>query len=277
VIPIFKQFFVKVEPRKPAASRDHSAEIFICCFGFKTLTNPNDLILNNRLILNDNKEISHVESEKFLDPNSKIKDYQNETFATRKPISVAHFIISHTPSNILNNSSQLILQNSSCNTEIFDCSNFELKNGYEFSNKLLKIDHLVSENLVNTKEIIEHCNDLVVLGKKELKHLLRWRMNVRKKLDIDDENVLDSSKKKRKTFKEAKIEIEEKILTEVKEIQLKHDSKIIHDRKKHNKLLKKAKKRIDSPKAHFKEEHKKMVQQSEHLFTLVNLLKTKCF
>merc|ERR1711976_633287 len=191
----------------------------------------------------------------------------SNSLLTNQTLSVTSFILSATPGDILKNFSRIIVEDPNKKSQITK----SLKYTNESSNSMSMIDNLIYENKANLNEIIECCNDLRVLAKKDFKYLLKWRSSIRKKLGL--EHKIDSTlpNKEGNSSKRSMDEVEEKILTNVKEIQLKYNHKINLKRKKLRKLLKKSKKRIDSYKSRFEEANPKTLPLCEQLFTIANL------
>jgi len=146
LVPKLKQFFGKVEVNKPAASRSTSAEIFICCFGFKR---PNNF--DSRSL-----DLSFLFDEKNADYSQTYTSCRNKTI--NSPIryessSVTSFLHCSSPREFLEKSSELVID----------------KQAYQFMTK--------------ATEIRELCKDLRTIGTKGFKTLLKWRESTRKKIN----------------------------------------------------------------------------------------------
>jgi AdoMet-dependent rRNA methyltransferase SPB1 len=57
ILSPFKQLFKKVIIKKPAASRDTSAETYICCFGFRVPISFDQRLLDPRFLFNEAEDI----------------------------------------------------------------------------------------------------------------------------------------------------------------------------------------------------------------------------
>jgi AdoMet-dependent rRNA methyltransferase SPB1 len=151
-----KQFFGKIEVNKPAASRSTSAEIFICCFGFKR---PNNF--DSRSL-----DLSFLFDEKNADYSQTYTSCRNKTI--NSPIryessSVTSFLHCSSPREFLEKSSELVID----------------KQAYQFMTK--------------ATEIRELCKDLRTIGTRGFKTLLKWRESTRKKINPNEQLNLYSN------------------------------------------------------------------------------------
>jgi hypothetical protein len=184
MLPSFKHFSDRVETKKPAASRETSAEIFICCFGFKSPTNIEQRLLDHRFIFNELNEIPRaIGINTLATQHKKKRDLKShENTSTCHKISLAtSFIESCSPLEFLKNCSQLV------------------------------IDEQVYEITKKANKIRELCKDLRVINSSDLKMLLNWRKSIRKNQDKQNPITLASYYED---------DIERKILYELKEIHL---------------------------------------------------------
>ncbi|XP_030647566.1 pre-rRNA 2'-O-ribose RNA methyltransferase FTSJ3 isoform X2 [Chanos chanos] len=184
LIWIFQQFFRKVQATKPQASRNESAEIFVICQGYLA---PDKI---------DNK---------FFDPKHAFKEVDvqvktvKELVTTKKPKAEGYA------------DGDLTLYHSFSVTEFLRAENpvdfLSKANEITFDNPELE------SHPKTTAEIKECCQDIKVLGRKELRLLLSWRSKLRrflvrklkeeaKQLDQDissgDESDLEERTEKRK-------------------------------------------------------------------------------
>ncbi|KAI3903156.1 hypothetical protein MKW98_031810 [Papaver atlanticum] len=182
VLYCLKQLFEKVEVTKPIASRSTSAETYI--IGKKYLAPAK---IDPRLL--DVKHLFDVEEKKqkakdVLGKGGKTRhrdgyvvDSEGKTMAILRTVVLASdFVWSATPLEILGTATSLSFKDPAC---------LPLK------------DHSLT-----TEEVKALCEDLQVLGKQDFKHLMKWRINLRKALsptqkaipkstDAEDENKAD--------------------------------------------------------------------------------------
>ena len=165
---VFNQLFKKVEATKPSSSRDVSAEIFVVCKGYlapKTIDprflDPRSVFTDVETLINGGSTSSKIN---LLHPDKKRRHrdgYEDGANILFKKIDAIEYITSEKFSDLLAES----------NCIAFDSSNESVKN--------------ILDNLETTEEIRNCCEDLKVLGRREFKLLLRWRLRMRKVLGLD--------------------------------------------------------------------------------------------
>ena len=160
---VFNQLFNKVEATKPPSSRNVSAEIFVVCRGFKAPKRIDPKFLDPRSVFAELQAPTPNNEAKVFNPEKKKRKregYEEGDYTQFKEAPVSEFIETTDPIAMLG----------SLNKLSFDQS----KNG---DLALATLDRLPE----TTAEIRLCCNDLKVLGRKEFKSLLRWRLKVREK------------------------------------------------------------------------------------------------
>lgn len=158
---VFKQLFTMVEATKPPSSRNVSAEIFVVCRGYKAPKRLDPKFLDPRHVFAEVQEATPNNEAKVFNPEKKRRrreGYEEGDYTQHKEVPVSEFIHTTDPIAILG----------TVNTLSFK----QPPNG---DLALATIDRLPE----TTVEIRQCCQDLKVLGKKEFRILLRWRMKVR--------------------------------------------------------------------------------------------------
>ena len=158
---VFKQLFSNVEATKPPSSRNVSAEIFVVCRGFKAPKRLDPKFLDPKHVFAEVSEPTPNNEAKVFNPEKKKRrreGYEEGDYTQHKEIPVSEFIQTTDPIKILG----------SVNKLSFD----QAPNG---DLALAAVGRLPE----TTAEIRECCEDLKILGKKEFRSLLRWRMKVR--------------------------------------------------------------------------------------------------
>jgi AdoMet-dependent rRNA methyltransferase SPB1 len=158
---VFKQLFIHVEATKPPSSRNVSAEIFVVCRGFKAPKRLDPKFLDPKHVFADLSEPTPHNEAKVFNPEKKKRKregYEEGDYIQHKAVPVSEFIQTTDPINILGSVNQLSFEQTA-NGDI----------------ALAAVDRLPE----TTAEIRQCCADLKVLGKKEFRSLLRWRMKVR--------------------------------------------------------------------------------------------------
>jgi len=167
---VLNQFFTKVEATKPKASRDASAEIFVCCFGYKAPKEIDPNLFDASLVFEEVEEQKKKLKLSFRDlakiqrkPNQ--EGYDDNATLLYKKISVAEFVQSDQPIKYLVDYNELDFDEAS---------------------------QIYLNHPLTNKDIIEACEDLRVLGKPDFRMLLKWRLNMKQyKNELDAEEMVD--------------------------------------------------------------------------------------
>ncbi|KAL5341550.1 Spb1 C-terminal domain-containing protein [Aspergillus crustosus] len=163
---VFKQLFSSVEATKPPSSRNVSAEIFVVCRGFKAPKRIDPKFLDSKHVFAELSDPTPNNEAKVFNPEKKKRKregYEEGDWTQHKELPVTDFINTTDPIAILG----------SCNKLSFQ----QLPGG---DLALATLDRLPE----TTEEIRNCCEDLKVLGKKEFRNLLRWRLKVREKFGL---------------------------------------------------------------------------------------------
>lgn len=157
VLYCLKQLFEKVEVDKPAASRSTSAEIFVLGLKYKAPAKIDPRLLDVKHLFQGTIEPRKVVDVLRGTKQKRHRDgYEDGDTTLRKVSSATNFIWSDTPLEILGSVTSISFD---------DPASLPIK------------DHALT-----TEEVKTLCDDLRVLGKQDFKHLLKWRMHVRKAL-----------------------------------------------------------------------------------------------
>ena len=158
---VFNQLFTKVEATKPPSSRNVSAEIFVVCRGFKAPKRIDPKFLDPRSVFAELSDPTPNNEAKVFNPEKKKRrreGYEEGDYIQFKEAPASEFIQTTDPIAMLG----------SLNKLSFD----QQKNG---DIALAALDRLPE----TTDEIRKSCMDLKVLGRKEFRLLLRWRLKAR--------------------------------------------------------------------------------------------------
>ena len=170
---VCNQLFGKVEATKPTASRNASAEIFLVCQNYKAPAQIDPKLLDSRYIL---QEHGTAAASKMHGPLALQKrqgkkmhrrfreGYEEGASTTFKSTSVMTFIKATDPVETLGLYTQLSF-------EPVTSSDDNSAEGIEQAQREFEI---VENHAKTTDEIREACQDLLVLGKKDFKKLLKW-------------------------------------------------------------------------------------------------------
>ncbi|RDA84667.1 hypothetical protein CP532_3505 [Ophiocordyceps camponoti-leonardi (nom. inval.)] len=159
---VLNQLFTKVEATKPPSSRNVSAEIFVVCRGFKAPNRLDPRLLDPKAVFAELSGATPNHEAKVYNPETKKRKregYEEGDHTQFRQIPASEFIETADPIAILGN----------CNRLHFD----QPTSG---DVALAALERLPD----TTPEVRDCCADLQVLGRKDFKLLLRWRLKVRK-------------------------------------------------------------------------------------------------
>jgi len=158
---VLGQFFRRVHSTKPAASRNESAEIFVVCLGYKAPDKIDPRFLDAKHVFSevddaqDDDEADAAADRELINPEKKkrkapAQGYETGATVLYKKAKASEFIMEDKPIHILNNYNEIHLD-----------------------------EPRIYKHAKTTKEIVECCKDIKVLGMKELRLLKKWREALR--------------------------------------------------------------------------------------------------
>lgn len=211
---VFNQLFTKVEATKPPSSRNVSAEIFVVCQGFKAPKHLDPKFVDPRHVFAELSDPTPNNEAKVFNPEIKKRKrdgYEDDNMTQFKEIPASEFIQTSDPISILGSMNRL--------------SFVQPPNG---DIALAALDKLPE----TTDEIRNDCADLRVLGRKEFRNLLKWRLKVRQKFGF-------ATKKSAKTEPEEVAEVEDmdeelKIQEELQAMSEKESSRRKREKRREN-------------------------------------------
>ncbi|KAK8941008.1 hypothetical protein KSP39_PZI010452 [Platanthera zijinensis] len=193
IIFCLKQLFEKVEVTKPVASRSTSAEIYVIGQRYKAPAKIDPRLLDVKHLFQ-----ASTEKPKVIDVLRGTKQKRNRegyevgNTTLWKVGNVSDFIWSETPLEFLG-----------------------LVNALSFENPT---SLSVKEHEFTTDEVKSLCEDLYVLDKKSFKHLLKWRMRIRKELSSSGKSSMKDASQVTKVEKDMKVDEDERLLGEMEEL-----------------------------------------------------------
>lgn len=158
---VFNQLFTKVEATKPPSSRNVSAEIFVVCKGFKAPNRIDPKFLDPRSVFAELSDPTPNNEAKVFNPEKKKRKregYEEGDYTQFKEAPASDFIQTTDPIAMLGSLNKLT---------------FEQQNNGDIA--LAALEKLPE----TTDEIRQCCMDLKILGRKEFRILLRWRLKAR--------------------------------------------------------------------------------------------------
>ncbi|KAK1812513.1 AdoMet-dependent rRNA methyltransferase spb1 [Friedmanniomyces endolithicus] len=158
---IFKQLFNKVEQTKPPSSRTVSAETFYVCRGYKAPKQLDPRFLDPKYAFAEVEDAAVNNEARVFNPEKKKRKrdgYEEGDWTQFHEVSASEFVQTMDPIKMLGSLNRLHFR--------------QEKNG---DIALAALDKLPE----TTEEVRLCCADLKVLGRKEFKLLLRWRLKAR--------------------------------------------------------------------------------------------------
>lgn len=212
LIWVLKQLFRKVHATKPSASRKESAEIFVVCQYFKAPDKIDPKFFDPK----------HVFEELEIESTSKINLLKETTKKEKKPraegydgvdvrkiLPVTDFIAAENAINELGNITQI-----------------------EFD------DEKIKNHPLTTEEIIECCKDIKVLGRKDLRDLLKWQKTLHNQFHgVEKASSGDGDEGLKKELSQEELdELElEQVEKSITEMEMEQDREARRKKKKANK------------------------------------------
>ncbi|TKA29174.1 hypothetical protein B0A50_03684 [Salinomyces thailandicus] len=158
---IFKQLFNRVEQTKPPSSRNVSAETFYVCRGFKAPKHLDSRFLDPKYAFAEVEDAAVNNEAKVFNPEKKKRKregYDEGDWTQFHEAPASEFIQTQDPIKMLGSLNRL---------------HFRQEDNGDIA--LAALDKLPE----TSEEVKECCADLKVLGRKEFKLLLRWRLKAR--------------------------------------------------------------------------------------------------
>ncbi|KAL8785502.1 MAG: hypothetical protein Q9213_003328 [Squamulea squamosa] len=163
---VCNQLFSKVDATKPPSSRNVSAEIFVVCRGFKAPKKIDPRLLEPRSVFAELSNPTPNNEAKVFNPEVKKRKregYEEGDYTQFREAPASEFVQTTDPIAMLGGLNRL---------------HFTRAGQEDIA--LAALDQLPE----TTAEIRHCCSDLKVLGRKEFRILLRWRLKAREKFGL---------------------------------------------------------------------------------------------
>lgn len=214
VLYCLRQLFEKVEVDKPLASRSSSAEIYIIGLKYKAPAKIDPRLFDIKHLFEGGKEPPKVIDVLRASKQKRNRDgFEDGVSLVHKVCSAADFIWSEAPLDILGSFTSISFDEPACLS--------------------------IRDHALTTEEVKVLCDDLWILGKQDFKHILKWRMNIRKALSPSEKSVTPSTP----VEPESKEDEDERILNEMEELTHRIDRKKKREKRLQAKRLAKEKAR----------------------------------
>lgn len=213
---VFNQLFTKVEATKPPSSRNVSAEIFVVCRGFKAPKRIDPKFLDPRSVFAELSDPTPNNEAKVFNPEKKKRKrdgYVEGEYIQFKEVPASEFIQTTDPIAMLGSLNRL---------------SFEHEPNGDIA--LAALDRLPE----TTPEIKQCCRDLKVLGRKEFRMLLRWRLKVREIFGFASKKKSGAEDKAEEVAEVTPMEEELRIQEELQELNDREFSRKKKDKRREN-------------------------------------------
>ncbi|KAI0883244.1 AdoMet-dependent rRNA methyltransferase spb-1 [Annulohypoxylon maeteangense] len=213
---VFNQLFTKVESTKPPSSRNVSAEIFVVCRGYKAPKHLDPKFLDPRSVFAELADQAPNNEAKVYKPEIKKRKrggYEEGDYTQFKEIPASQFIETVDPIAILGSYNKLSFE--------------QPRNG---DVALAALDKMPDTN----EEIRICCADLKVLGRREFKLLLKWRLKAREAFGLPTKKTAKSAEPEEEVAEVESMDEELKIQEELQALKDKDNSKKKRERRKEN-------------------------------------------
>lgn len=213
---VLNQLFTHVEATKPPSSRNVSAEIFVVCRGYKAPKKVDPRFLDPRSVFAELSGAAPNNEAKVYNPEVKKRKrdgYDEGDYTLYKEVPASEFIQTNDPIAILG----------SCNKLSFQ----QYLNG---DVALAALDKLPE----TTPEIRNCCSDLKILGRKDFKLLLRWRLRVREIFGFSSKDKEPTPEASEEVAQVGSMDEELQIQEELQAMKDRESSKRKKERRKEN-------------------------------------------
>ncbi|KAM4844934.1 pre-rRNA 2'-O-ribose RNA methyltransferase FTSJ3 [Thomomys bottae] len=148
---IFQQLFRHVQATKPQASRHESAEIFVVCQGFLAPDKVDSKFFDPKFAFKEVEVQAKTVTELVTKKKPKAEGYAEGDLTVYRRTSVTDFLRAANPVDFLSKASEISID-----------------------------DEELAQHPATTEDIQACCQDIKVLGRKELRSLLNWRTKLRR-------------------------------------------------------------------------------------------------
>ncbi|XP_077169990.1 pre-rRNA 2'-O-ribose RNA methyltransferase FTSJ3 [Paroedura picta] len=148
---IFQQLFRKVQATKPQASRNESAEIFVVCQGYLAPEKIDSKFFDPKFAFKEVEVQAKSVSELVSQKKPKAEGYEDGATVLYSRCTLTDFLKASNPVDFLSKASEIVIDKE-------------------------ELQH----HSATTEELRQCCQDIRVLGRKELRALLNWRAKLRR-------------------------------------------------------------------------------------------------
>uniref|UniRef100_A0A8C8SMV1 pre-rRNA processing protein FTSJ3 n=1 Tax=Pelusios castaneus TaxID=367368 RepID=A0A8C8SMV1_9SAUR len=228
---IFQQFFHKVQATKPQASRNESAEIFVVCQGYLAPDKIDSKFFDPKFAFKEVEVQAKSVSELVTKKKPKAEGYAEGDMTLYHRFTLTDFLKASNPVDFLSKANEITLG-----------------------------DGELERHSATTEELRQCCQDIRVLGRKELRALLNWRTKLRrfmarrlkeqaKELDIssgeEEEGAEEEAGESLRAAGEGAMEEEEELELRLAELKAEEVAELKRKKKKILKEQRKQRERVE--------------------------------
>ncbi|XP_055348065.1 pre-rRNA 2'-O-ribose RNA methyltransferase FTSJ3-like [Paramacrobiotus metropolitanus] len=167
---VFKQFFRKVVATKPPASRNESAEIFVVCSGYLAPDKIDPRLLDPKSV--------------FQDVDGQLEEGEVDPVSGKRMTGAAKLSLLMHPERKKKSAEgygdgKMLLLERLRAQDYIDADDDRSKELLSACHEIV-IDDELKKNPATTEEVILGCQDIKVLGRRELKIIMAWRNKLRR-------------------------------------------------------------------------------------------------
>ncbi|XP_078047250.1 pre-rRNA 2'-O-ribose RNA methyltransferase FTSJ3 [Augochlora pura] len=225
---VLKQLFKKVHATKPQASRSESAEIFVVCQYYIAPDKLDPKFLDPKYVFSEleMEPANKLNIYKPVKKKLKAEGYPENDYTLYHALSVKDFIAHENAVEALQDASEIV----------FD-------------------DEIITNHELTTNEIKECCKDIKVLGKKDLRRLLKWWKEVKEALEekepvAEEDGVNQPVEAQPLTQEELENLEDEEITKKIEELRAEEAREVKRKKKKVNKERQKLNERLNLKMVH---------------------------
>lgn len=205
---VLKQLFKKVYATKPSASRKESAEIFVVCQGYKAPDKIDPKFLDPKYVFEelDIEPTNKVDLLKEPKKNKKEKAEGYDSIDMRKKFGTTEFLEAENALDILQKATEINID-----------------------------DEKIGKHPLTTPELKECFKDIKVLGRKDLKEIVKWWKALKSEFFPEEKEEVEEAEEKELNPEEVEeIELEE-MEKHIQELKMEEQREEKRKKKKSNK------------------------------------------
>lgn len=219
---VFNQLFKRVEATKPPSSRNVSAEIFVVCQEYKAPRRIDPKFLDPQHVFKDLEPLKEGEDESMkgtsaanvhanvFEPEKKRRKregYEEGNYTLYKAIPASHFIRQPDAVSMLGTYNQITFKDPE--------------------------DKEILKHSETNEDIKANCEDLKVLGKKDFRNLMKWRLALREYFGLEAKKA-EVPEETTETAEVEELDSDEEMDAELEKLTEEEQRKVRKERRRRN-------------------------------------------